>query len=422
MTATLADRDIAAEFEQLVRREFGSPAAAPAEEAGLVGVWLTHRVCAEEHQTRVYARCLTDRRVLPRWHQDDRGPRNHHRGFHVEAPAGAYRGVDAWMGRDHWLAVVVPLAIQQRPEVLRRHGVSPDVMRRWARVKSGYAAQKSGRRCIVRPVTVASVVGVTERQVQRCNAAARELGLEQLIMEGRMLDVDERSSLRSLGSRQRGLASEVALTIPSWLRHLVGSVTPSRGSWASRNSHLCDPPHDGLRPIQKDGAPRRRNEKGVRSRWRARSVASELAVRLDWLAGEARRRLIPPLMRFVTADEPWTVDDLVAGIRQVGAGRGEIQPDMIRTRPAILLAGILRRLDPVADHPRLAGPFIPSDTAPCGGADCDGYGWINGLDDTGRPWAKPCPDCAPAVRRGAAQPPVDPWAAETTPGTSGHPF
>lgn len=151
-------------------------------------------------------------------------------------------------------------------------------------------------------------------------------------------------------------------------------------------------------------------------------MASELAVRLDWLAGEARRRLIPPLMRFVTADEPWTADDLVAGIQRAGAGRGEIHPDMIRTRPAILLAGILRRLDPVADHPRLSGPFIPADTPPCGGPDCDGYGWINGVDAAGRPWAKPCPGCSPAVRRGAAQPPVDPWATAPAPAPNGNPF
>lgn len=37
----------------------------------------------------------------------------------------------------------------------------------------------------------------------------------------------------------------------------------------------------------------------------------------------------------------------------------------------------------------------------CGGVECDGYGWINGATD-GYQWARPCPDCRPEVRRGAA--------------------
>lgn len=34
----------------------------------------------------------------------------------------------------------------------------------------------------------------------------------------------------------------------------------------------------------------------------------------------------------------------------------------------------------------------------CGGAQCDGYGWINGATG-GYQWARRCPDCAPEVRR-----------------------
>src|SRR5699024_2506099 len=53
-------------------------------------------------------------------------------------------------------------------------------------------------------------------QVQRCNAAARELGLEVCVVKGRMLTYDESTACRQRGSTQRGLSSEVALTIPAW--------------------------------------------------------------------------------------------------------------------------------------------------------------------------------------------------------------
>ena len=40
----------------------------------------------------------------------------------------------------------------------------------------------------------------------------------------------------------------------------------------------------------------------------------------------------------------------------------------------------------------------PPSLEPCGGADCDGYGWINSTSDAGYSLTRPCPDCAPAIR------------------------
>src|SRR5699024_10300457 len=105
--------------------------------------------------------------------------------------------------------------------VLKRHSVGKDLFRRWAAVKSVYAQRRSGRQCITRPKVLASTLLCKERQVQRCNAAARELGLEVCVLKGRMLTFEESTACRIRGSNQRGLSSEVALTTPSWAEAAV---------------------------------------------------------------------------------------------------------------------------------------------------------------------------------------------------------
>lgn len=50
---------------------------------------LAHRRCDVNHASVVRRLCVHDRDVLARWHQDDRGPRNAHRGVHVIAPEGS---------------------------------------------------------------------------------------------------------------------------------------------------------------------------------------------------------------------------------------------------------------------------------------------------------------------------------------------
>lgn len=74
--------------------------------------------------------------------------------------------------------------------------------------------------------------------------------------------------------------------------------------------------------------------------------------------------------------------------------------------PWALVKVLLTRIDPVAEvH---LGVGIPVEdqtpaTAParpeaCGGQDCDGYGWINLVDERGYAAARPCPDCSPRIR------------------------
>lgn len=351
---------------------------------------LTHRRCQPEDAGLVRSRCLQNRDVLPRWHQDDRGRASQHRGIHVIAPEGAYSKIPVWQGRGAWLTYTIPVAIATHRERLRSHGVSPDLFKAWALVKSGYA-DRNGRRCIVRPDVLASVLGCSERHVSRCNAAARAMGVEAVAMLGRMLNVNECLTARRTGSRQRGLSTEVALTTPLSLLALVSCVTPTRGRARKRNSHVkTHSPHKGT----KAATPSRRPDKQA---WTAaRHLAADLIRLLPWLRGESVRRLAPMLRRFVLG---WTAGDMLRALeaRNRRLGRTWPNPQRIRTRPAAILATMIREMDPDGDHPRYDLPvtFIE----PCRRPDCDGHGWINTTNPTtDYALVLRCPDCPPSAR------------------------
>jgi hypothetical protein len=369
----------------------GTPFAAPNRRE-----LLAHRRCDAEHASTVRRLCIKDREVLPRWHQDDRGPTNAHRGVHVVAPEGAYARIPVWSGRDHWLAFVVPVAIATHRGLLRQAGISADTFRAWAAVKSGYAQARTGRRCITRPDTVASVMGVTDRHVERCNAVARTIGLEVVILAGRMLTLEESTGARRRGSRQRGLSTEVALTVPTAIRSTVDLVTPTSGSTTTRKTHPKLVSSHGLTADKKEAAPPPpRQQAGQRQR-QARQLASDLVRIVPWLRTERPGRLVPALSRFATTEPAWSAQDVAAAINThtLQTGRGEIREERIRTRPAVLLASILREIDVEGDNPGLATTFDPAPPVPCERSDCDGHGWIE-LEDRS---AAKCPDCPAATR------------------------
>ena len=357
---------------------------------------LAHRRCDGRHASAVRHLCVKDREVLPRWHQDDRGPANAHRGVHVVAPEGAYARVPVWSGRDHWLAFVVPVAIATHRGLMLRAGISADTFRAWAAVKSGYAHARTGRRCITRPDTVASVVGVTARHVERCNAVARSIGLEVVILAGRMLTLEESTGARRRGSRQRGLSTEVALTVPTALRPAVDSVTPTSGKTTTRKGDLRFPSSHGLAADKKEAAAPPRLQEAGRRRRRARQLASDLVRIVPWLRSERPGRLAPTLSRFANAEPPWSAQDVAAAIEThtLQTGRGEIRVERIRTREAVLLASILREIDVDGDNSGLASSFDPAPPVPCDRPDCDGHGWIE-LED-GK--VAKCPACPASIR------------------------
>lgn len=337
--------------------------------------------------------------MLPRWHQDDRGWRNRSRGFHQLAPDGAYAHVRAWSGRRHWLTFVVPTAIALRRQLFTLEELSPTTFRRWALIESGYAHQRTGRRCIVRPATVASAMGCTPNTVRKCRRVARQLGLQVVIVLGRMLTADECWAARHRGSRQRGLSTECALTVPKACSQTLAennSVTPTRGIALPlkphRHSSPLGGPH-GASAEQKEAAPpplrparRLRTSSGrtnrrpgqhnrPSTRHQGAQLAQDLGRRLPWLATEQPGRLIPTLTRFAAATPAWTADDLADAIATLRLQRGLTTPltaDTIKTRPAVVLAAFLRQLHHDDDHPRLA--LVEPDELRCHRPECD-HGW-----------------------------------------------
>ena len=91
-------------------------------------------------------------------------------------------------------------------QILKDEELSAETLLIWARVESGHAQdQRTGRRCIVRPDTVASVMGVHKKTVSRCRRVARKLGIQVVIEAGRMLTFEECTRARRAGSCQRGV-------------------------------------------------------------------------------------------------------------------------------------------------------------------------------------------------------------------------
>jgi len=382
-----------------------SPALVAAEPGRLGGyaararIVRTHRVCAGEDAEFVRTACLYDRAVLPRWHQDDRGERNAHRGVHSAAPAGGYAGIRVWHGRQHWLTFVVPVAIALHRDLLRVQELSPVTFALWARVESGYAQdQRTGRRCIVRPDTVASVMGCQVNTVRKCRRIARRIGLQVVIVLGRMLSAGECWAARRRGSRQRGLSTETALTIPSPIAVRRVSDTPTRGHAAHPETHPHSPPLGGARADQTEAAPPPHRHKGSPGRSAARRLAADLVNTVPWLHSERPGRLVPALSRFATARPTWTAQDVIDAVQTIRDRRGlvtTLTDIQIRTRPAVVLAAFLRQLDHHDDHPRLA-TVDPAELR-CDQPECD-HGWIT-LDQppTSHHQVRRCPHCRPGA-------------------------
>ena len=362
----------------------------------------SHRAATPQTAAYVLAHAMDRPDLLPRRLPEGRGKAFAHVGVRVDAPAGAYSRIPVWRSRDHWVTVTVAVAIALHRDVLARHGVAPDSLRRWARAKSGYAWD-NGRRCVVRPDTLASVLGLHERQVQRLNACARELHLEVVVMTGRMLTQLERWQAYDRGSRQRGLATETALTIPPDQRGLVDHVTPPRGGYVTRKSSGESVVLHGLPAGTSEAATRPRPEKGSRRGSPAWRLACDVTRHVPWLAREAPQRLVAALTRYVTCPEPWTGRDVAAAIttRDRRLMQPAITTDRITTRPAAVLAAILRDLDPILDHPALTeGPLVPLAAVACGHPSCDGHGWLRGLVEVeGYDVALKCPRCPASIRR-----------------------
>jgi len=313
------------------------------------------RSCTPERAALVRRFAPHDRGVLPRWHSGEQRD-----GVHYRAAVGAYVGLLAWSGREHYLAFVVPVALACGRKELRAAGVSAGTFVLWARVETLYCQdQRTGRRCVVRPDTVAAVSGLHERTVQRCRAVAALLGLRVAVFAGRMLTVTECVQARRRGCRQRGLSAEAAFTIPSPIRSTVVAATPTRGTPPLTRKSPSDPSTFPGKTEKAETAPppqpRQQRLRRPRDR-RPLRLALGLAQLVPWLRTEQPGRLVPALTRFAITTPAWTSRDIVDAIDHTNTrlGHTSLTDTHIKTRPAAALAWYLRDLDQVADHPRAA--------------------------------------------------------------------
>lgn len=295
-----------------------------------------------DHAGRVLAVADRDRGVLPRW-----GINSPIRCHPVEP--GAYTGTISWTTRQHYLAIVVPAAARANLDVLGRHHVAPDTFLRWARVKSLYAQEpRSGRQVIVRPDTLAGLLQCSERTVQRCNAAARAIGLELVVTPGRMLSEIETYVARRKGSPQRGLSTVTAFVVPQRLRAFVCHVTPTRGR--PFRSPVKKPSTFKNDDAGFKGAPLR-----SAPHQRRRGAAWQLAAGLTQQAIFLRRcppgRIAGQLARFTNSPHRWTAMQIIRAMDQVNVRLSYTAPVRAKTTPWGLLAWYLSQINEVVDAP-----------------------------------------------------------------------
>jgi hypothetical protein len=281
-----------------------------------------------------------------------------------------------WLNRTQYLNHFLPalLALAASRDVLRAHKVDPGTFRRWVRTESlpGYCEQRTGRRIIVRPQTVADLMEVSVSTVHRCRSAARSLGIYATVYPGRMLgEAEQRHARWAHGSPQRGMAAESAFVVPR--RHAgLGSVTClHRGASAGE---FPINPRAGL-TVNTEGEKERTPSARINKRRRRASPAWVLAravtERLSWARGADPKDFVATLSRFATGELCWTADDVVRHIDAVNRRRGWTaihSPADLKYPAGALLAFYLRDVDRDADHPRLE-MFLDQERAAAAKAD-----------------------------------------------------
>lgn len=354
------------------------------------------------HAARVLRLAPKNHDVLPRWGINS--PIRDH-----GANPGQYSGTIGWTSREHYLEHVVPAAIAAHADVLAQHHVSPEVFTSWVAAKSLYAQERrSGRRVIVRPVTLAGLMQCAKRTVQRCQAAARAIGLEVVITPGRMLSEFEVYAARKKGSPQRGLSTVTAFVVPAELCHVVERVTPTSGevlsasvtnlstfkqrSARSKGAPLRSAPHR-----RRSGAPRKaaRNRSGP-----AWDLAVALTKQVIFLHRCTPGRIVGQLQRFTdpkrTGGMRWTTTRVLEGMELVNRRLGYAAPVQAKTAPWGLLAWYLGQIDPFADHPDNDQPMIRA-LPWCEECASETFHWVE--DPTTRDLVRPCSRCSPQAAR-----------------------
>ena len=162
-------------------------------------------------------------------------------GLRTAAPAGAIRleldhdvhsGVSCWSGRDRWVRYVVPIAWDLRAATHVRPAMGANPVSRAAvlavaAARARYADTATGRNCRPTVARLAADTGLSERTVQRADAALRLLGVATEVLRGRLRTLDERLASWRVGDKGRGWSSVYVLHEDAALaRAIATAVTP----------------------------------------------------------------------------------------------------------------------------------------------------------------------------------------------------
>lgn len=240
---------------------------------------------------------------------------------------------------------MLPSAVRERGDVLRRHHIAPDTFIAVMAAHAQHADDDTGRNAIPTVEHLQQLARCSERTVQRARAAARDLGIGIEIFRGRHLTLVERLEAHQAGRALRGWASVYALGCPKWLaRKLPGyrstssiselafapvgdDGTPPAGksfrNLGFLNQSRSSPLRADERASRAASKPKRRPKISSTSRWRpeALDLARDFQALVRTFAGVHPGRLAPTLTRFALADQPWSARQLRDAIE--GAQRAQ---------------------------------------------------------------------------------------------------
>lgn len=147
--------------------------------------------------------------------------------------------VPCWRSRGSWMAALGQiLATTEGQEALSRHAVSRAKVEAAARVCANAADGATGRHCALSHERIATEAKVSESVSKRVRRVLVELGFAVVMRHGRRLNGSEmRAAARHHGQRQRGVASDLSLTVPQGFRPAPDPL-PSCGFLSSCSSVL----------------------------------------------------------------------------------------------------------------------------------------------------------------------------------------
>jgi hypothetical protein len=280
----------------------------------------------------------------------------------LEVPAGAYAPIPVWTSSAAWFdAVMDALQTPEGEELRRQAKVAPDTLLRVANADRVAADVTTGRGVATAHETVATVLGMCKKTVQRVRGLLEALGLAVTVVEGRYLTVAERKAAeRAHGGRQIRAASVRALTMPKDVA--VENVhLPRRGSLSSKTPDLkvkqtrasaLKSAASRRPPASTKGTPSPKPSKLVQPRsLQLQRFAGQLVARMRWL-GDGRHigRVCQMLEKCQVDPDRWTVAAFIDAINRgnTTAGVSIVDPADQRDPVAYLAWQIRRAIDPDA--------------------------------------------------------------------------